>query len=214
MLFTSLPRQNRRFSTFQSVSAPSPAAPTSLTVMLPSTLSRMSYCPGSSAPVTATTVTFSVRNAAVSQFAVPGRTLTVRATAPSDVGAGQSAGAPVYAVGPIGDPLGPGPTISRTATRLPGSTRPANTACCSVIPAVPGPKFPDVACVLHEVGPADLRGAICRVGRTVMATRSAWSPSTMSSLPRPSIRSLPPPPRRMLPSAQTLPDSRPSGVPS
>ena len=84
------------------------------------------------------------------------------------VGAGQSAAAPVYAVAPIGEPVGL--TISRTATRLPGSTRPANTACCSVIPAVPGPKLPDVAvCSMRSVLPISEAGSAGLV-RTLMAT--------------------------------------------
>ena len=53
--------------------------------------------------------------------------------------------------------------MPRTATRLPGSTRPENTAFWSVIPAVPGPKFPDVACVLHQVGAPELDGLVLRV---------------------------------------------------
>src|SRR6478752_2960150 len=61
---------------------------------------------------------------AVSQFS---------AVAGAVVGAGQSAAGAV------------GVTISRTPTRFPGSTRPANTACCNVIPVVLGPKLPVLA---------------------------------------------------------------------
>src|SRR6478609_5451423 len=70
------------------------------------------------------------------------------------------------------------------------------------MPAVPGPKFPlvgrpSMTSVRPNSPPAGLR--------TMMCTVSARSPSMMSSVPRPVIWSLPPPPRRMLPSAQTLP---------
>ena len=39
-------------------------------------------------------------------------------------------------------PADAGLTMSRTSARFPGFTSPANTACCRVIPAVPGPKSP------------------------------------------------------------------------
>ena len=144
----------------------------------------------------------------MSQFFVVGMSLTVRpmASARGRRAVGWQRRQRWRASAPIGEPLGS--TISRTATRLPGSTRPANTACCSVMPAVPGPKLPDVALFsIRSVLPISEAGFAGSV-RTVMATRRAWSPSMMSSLPRPSIRSLPPPPRRMLPSAQTVPDLR------
>src|SRR3954469_17975870 len=96
-----------------------------------------------------------------------------------------------------------GLTISRTLTRLPGSTRPANTACCNVIPAVPGPKSPLVA--LPSI--MSVRPSSVPLTTTAMATRSSWSPSMISSPERPVMVSLPGPPSRMSPSPQTGPVS-------
>src|SRR3954447_6434574 len=94
-------------------------------------------------------------------------------------------------------------TISRTLTRLPGSTRPANTACCNVIPAVPGPKLPLVAVFsIMSVRPSSVPPTT-----TAMDVRSSRSPSMISSPERPVKLSLPGPPSRMSPSPQTGPVS-------
>ena len=132
-------------------------------------------------------------------------------TAGSAEAAGQSPANPASGVA-----LAVGMSIWRTATSWPGSTRRGTAvekmACCRVMPAVPGPKLPDVAWFsIRSVLPSSVAG-FAR-SRTEMATLRAWSPSMMSSLPRPSIRSLPPPPRRMLPSAHTVPELMMSGSP-
>ena len=56
--------------------------------------------------------------------------------------------------------------MSRTATRLPGSTRPAKTACWRVIPVVPGPEGAAVGIALFSIRSvrADLGGRVGRVG--------------------------------------------------
>src|SRR3954452_5661524 len=102
-------------------------------------------------------------------------------------------------------------TISRTATRLPGSTRPAKTACWRVMLAGTGtagvPKVPEVALFsIRSVRPTSVAGLVGSV-RTLMATRSSLSPSMISSPVRPVIVSLPGPPSRMSPSPQTGPVS-------
>src|SRR3954470_5748779 len=98
-------------------------------------------------------------------------------------------------------------TISRTLTRLPGSTMPAKTACWRVMPVVPGPKSPDVALFsIRSVRPVSVAGSAGFV-RTLMAVRSSWSPSMISSPARPVNVSLPGPPSRMSPSPQTGPAS-------
>src|SRR3954453_19490343 len=202
----SVPMQNRRFSMFHSVSVPSPlgnggpAATEALsaTVTLPSGFDVM-VNPD-------TPATGSSEKTAVSQLVTAAVSLTVEPPSGSAVGAGQSPAAARFGDAPIRVLVGV--TISRTFTRFPGSTRPANTACCRVIPAVPGPKLPDVALFsMRSVRPISVDGSAGSV-RTVIATRRALSPSMMSSFSRPSSTSLPPPPNRMLPSAQT------PGVPS
>ena len=106
--------------------------------------------------------------------------------------------------------LAAGLTISRTATRLPGSTRPANTAPCRVIPAEPGPKLPLVAGrSMRSVVPISVAGS-AELVRTLILTCSDLSPSMMSSAPRPVIESLPAPPSKMSPSPHTLPFASPT----
>ena len=133
---------------------------------------------------------------AVSQFFV----VASRWTIPSALAAGQSPASLASGVG-----LAVGMSISRTATRSPGFTRPAKTACWSVMPSVPGPNVARTwpCCSMRSVRPSST--AWFFGSRTVMATLSEWSPSMMSLLPRPSITSLPVPPRRMLPSSQMVP---------
>src|SRR4051794_11939297 len=68
-------------------------------------------------------------------------------------------------------------TISRTPTRLPGSTSPAKTACWRVMPAVPVPKLPDVALFsIRSVRPISVAGLAGSV-RRLIAVRSSLSPS-------------------------------------
>ena len=132
---------------------------------------------------------------AVSQFIVVARRWTV----PSALAAGQSPASRASGVG-----LDVGMSISRTATRSPGLTKPAKTACWRVRPDVPGPNVPDVALFsMRSVRPISTSWFFG--SRTVIATLSEWSPSMMSLLARPSRRSLPVPPRRMLPSSQMVP---------
>ncbi len=103
-----------------------------------------------------------------------------------------------------------GVLTSRTATRLLGSrmfaaapvpmvTLPAIRSCWRVwvLPAWYG-----VSSRLVE--PISVLGSVGST-RTLIRTLTEVSPSMMSSLSRPSMRSLPPPPNRMLPSAQTPP---------
>ena len=103
--------------------------------------------------------------------------------------------------------VGPaGLTISRTITRLPGSTVPANTACCSVGPV----RAPEASrrywFSIRSVEPISVVGSAGLV-RTLMRIRSSRSPSMMSLPARPVNESLPAPPSRMSPSPQTGPTS-------
>src|SRR6478752_3249337 len=128
------------------------------------------------------------------------------ARGPFNTAVSQFSAAVVAAVGNAQSAAGPvGVTISRTPTRLPGSTRPAKTACCNVIPVVAGPKLPVLATPsIRSVEPISV-AAFAGSVRTLILTCRARSPSMMSLAPRPLIESLPRPPMRMSPSAQTFP---------
>ena len=92
-------------------------------------------------------------------------------------------------------------------TRLPGSTSPANTACCSVIPSVPVPKVPvDALSSMELARPIWVLGSAGLVRTEIPVVRKR-SPSMTSSPERPVNVSLPIPPVRMSPSPQTGPVS-------
>ena len=135
--------------------------------MLPSTFASTEYWFGAA------------ENTAVSQFLVErehhhvGDRVRRRAVTASTQVRGRAHRAPVRSDEPA------------VTTADPGSTSPAKTACCSVIPVVPGPKFPVIAwpsirSVLPISAPVPSEFA-----RTLIRDVQRRSPSMMSSAPRP-----------------------------